>query len=358
MEGFAYGNARLRAMRSRLLSRDEITQMASAGSLGEFMNMLAKTPYRKSLEVALVHTGDLDSIFEALRRDFVATIGKISGYYEENEIRLIDLVLSAYDLHNLKTVLRGLSHNAARDEIERALLPAGETSDAVMAELLRASNAREAIDILATINHPYALPLIALRAEQPGAGLAEMEQALDRWHFHNVTHITKEEADGAELILADMRQAVDIANLLTVLRFVHSARERPAVKARLEGEDFDRLFPGTGALSKADLQRVYQSKNLKEAVGLLSESVYAQPLAEGLRAYEQSGRLSDIERALNRYRLNWQAWQIARDPLGIGVMIGFLALKTNEIDNIRRVARGIQLRLSPEISRAELEFAT
>jgi vacuolar-type H+-ATPase subunit C/Vma6 len=42
--------------------------------------------------------------------------------------------------------------------------------------------------------------------------------------------------------------------------------------------------------------------------------------------------------------------------LGIGVLLGFLALKTNEIGNIRWVAQGINMGLKAEAIRAELEF--
>jgi vacuolar-type H+-ATPase subunit C/Vma6 len=47
---------------------------------------------------------------------------------------------------------------------------------------------------------------------------------------------------------------------------------------------------------------------------------------------------------------------IAKDPLSIGVLLGYLALKTNEIGNIRWVARGINMGLRAEALKAEMEF--
>jgi len=84
---------------------------------------------------------------------------------------------------------------------------------------------------------------------------------------------------------------------------------------------------------------------------------YADLLGAGLQAFQQSGRLSSFERQLKHYRLNWMAGLIARDPLGIGVVIGYLALKTNEINNLRWIAQGIRHGLPTGTIRAEMEYA-
>jgi len=45
---------------------------------------------------------------------------------------------------------------------------------------------------------------------------------------------------------------------------------------------------------------------------------------------------------------------IRKDPLGIGVPLGFIALKINEIANLRWVARGVQVGLSPLEIKSEI----
>lgn len=357
MDGFEYGNARLRAMRSSLLTQEEILQMAGASSLTEFIGMLAKTPYRKTLEIALVQTGDLDSIYDAVRRNFSETAIKLRTFYTGKVGSLVQQVLLKYSLHNLKAILHGLSHHAEGAEIENALLPVGSTPESVLSQLLHAANPREAVDILATIGHPLAQPLLILRAEKPGADLADMEQALDSWYVLEVSRAAKQDPDGYNLILSALRQEMDIRNIMTVLRFVHSPSEQQMNKARVERNGFAGLFSAFGTISNDTLYQLYATKNMKQALALLMHTVYAQPLNEGLSRYEHAGRLSEIERSLRRYQLHWYTAQIARDPLGIGVVMGFLALKAAEVNNLRRIARGIQLKLDPDASRAELEFA-
>jgi vacuolar-type H+-ATPase subunit C/Vma6 len=81
-------------------------------------------------------------------------------------------------------------------------------------------------------------------------------------------------------------------------------------------------------------------------------------LRAGLASYVHSARLSDLEKQLNFYRLEWMSKQITNDPLGIGVMLGYLALKINEVTNIRWIAQGISLELQPDAIRAEMVFTS
>jgi vacuolar-type H+-ATPase subunit C/Vma6 len=67
--------------------------------------------------------------------------------------------------------------------------------------------------------------------------------------------------------------------------------------------------------------------------------------------------LSDFEKQLRRFRLRHIARLLPKDPLGIGVVLGYSALKINEVANIRRIAVGIRLRIRAEAIKADLEFA-
>jgi vacuolar-type H+-ATPase subunit C/Vma6 len=67
--------------------------------------------------------------------------------------------------------------------------------------------------------------------------------------------------------------------------------------------------------------------------------------------------LSEFEKQLRHSRLEWMSRLISKDPLGIGVVLGYLALKIAEVNNIRWIAQGINLGLKPSAIRAELEFA-
>ncbi len=356
MSGYDYGNARLRVMKSRLLSKRELETLAESGSLQGLIAALTMTAYRKPVETALARVGGLDCINEAIRIDLVSTLGHMRSFYNERPGEMVAIVLRTYDIYNLKAILRGLSKNASLREIQATLLPIGELRSDILMQLASASRPRGAIDKLASLGSPYAGPLIKLRAEQPGAELLNMEMALDRWHYLEACDFLRKEFLTDEILYFNLNLDIDLVNLLTALRFVHAPAERKQLRERFGTDRLDVQFFGPGRLPIALLVRVADQQTIEAAVGALAGTLYEKPLIEGLRGFARSGKLSEFERQLNRFRLNWASKLITKDPLGIGVVLGYLALKINEVRNLRWTAQGIHLGLKLDSILAEMEF--
>lgn len=355
MSGYDYGNARLRAMKSRLLSRAELESLAETGDSQALIAALSKTPYRQAVEMALVRTSGMDAVAEALHRDLITTLGRIRSFYGEHEQELVAVVLRPYDIHNLKTILRGVSQYAAPKEIIAALLPLGQLTEGILLELARAAGPREVIDLMAGMSLPMAQPLLNLRAEHPGAETPEMEIALMRWRFQEARQNLQMESDSVPILSAALDLEADLMNLLTVLRFADRRGEGEHAPKPSGKRDLPRLLVPAGRVQHDLLIRAAEENNLLAAIEKLAKTPYEAPLRTGLETYRRSGRLSDFERHLNRFHLHWMSQLIVRDPLGIGVLLGYLALKTNEVSNIRSIVQGIGLRLQPESIKLMLE---
>lgn len=357
MSGYDYGNARLRAMKSRLLSRPEVEALAQLGSVQALINALIKTVYRKAVEATLVRASGLDCIAKALNRDLVETLGNVHRFYGGRAGEMVAISLRAYDVHNLKTILRGLSKHATPDEITAGLLPVAELTPALLTRLARSPEPRAAIDLLASMRLPMAQPLLNLRVEQPGAGIFEMELSLDRWHHKKAYSYASSHPSATRFLVSALDVETDLVNLLTALRFAHAPAERQILLKRLGGDDLERLFVGPGRLSFEILGRAAGQDTVARAVEILAQTPYRVPLRTGLAVYGRSGRLSDLEKELRRFRLRWMAGLFIKDPLGIGVPLGYCAFKTSEVSNTRWIAHGINLGLEANAIVAELEFA-
>lgn len=356
MPGFEYGNARLRAMRSRLLSSRELEGLSQAKSLPAMISILATTAYRKPVEASLARTYGVEVIAEALRNDLITTLDKVRCFYSEQAGDTVALILRSYDIHNLKSILRGLAKHAPPGEILNTLLPVSELSHLLLSELTSAPGPRVAIDRLASMNLPIAQPLIQLRGEHPGADLPEMELALDRWYFQQaLVYIKENNLTDTPLDIA-IRMQADFTNLLTVLRFSHMPSERKLVRQQYGSETVGDLLVGPGFLSFDMLLQAAEQDNIEKAINTLPDTRYKALLQESLNNYLRSGRLSDFEKHFNRYRLKWMSGMIARDPLGVGVVLGYLALKINEVSNIRWIAQGISHGLETAVISNELEY--
>jgi len=356
MSGYDYGNARLRAMKSRLLPRRELDTLVETGSLQGLISALTKTAYRKPVEAALARTSGMVCVAEALRHDLVDTLGKVRKFFDGQVGEMVAILLRIYDIHNLKTIFRGLSKQAMTGEVLSTLLPIGELKDDVLSELASVPSPRAAIDMLVSLGLPFARPLLKLRAEHPGAGVPEMELALDQWFFKQTYAYLQGIHHTGNVLYSAMNLEADLINLLTILRFAHAPGERKFLNEWFHTDKLDHLFVGPGNLSFVSLSHAGNQITVNAAVETLGKTQYEAPLKTGVRAYTHSVLLSDIEKQLKRFRLAWMSKQIDKDPLGIGVLLGYQALKVNEVSNIRWIAQGINLGLKPEAIRKELEY--
>jgi len=357
ISGYEYGNARVRAMKSRLLTRRELEALSECDSLQSLIAALINTDYREALQASLVRTSGMAAIIETLRQNLVHTLGKVCSFYTGNEQELISIILRNFDVNNLKSILRNLSKGMPPEEIETLLFPVGMLTEGALAELAHALEPRVAIDLIASMGLSIAQPLLKLRAERPGADITEMELALDRWYFEGTQRDIEKLPGATDFLRLFLGLEADLTNLLTVMRFVHAPEEHKNLRQQIDTYDIRNLFIGPGRLPFKLLNRALDQNTLESMIEALPTAEYGRPLRAGLTDYLQSGRLSDIERQLRLFRLRRIAGLLAKDPLGIGVVLGYTALKTNEVANIRRVALGLRLRLSPEAIKADLEFS-
>ena len=82
MSGFDYGNARLRAMKSRLIHRSELNALAESGNLQGLIAALNKTSYSRAVETALARFTGMACIGECLRDELISSLGKLLRFYE------------------------------------------------------------------------------------------------------------------------------------------------------------------------------------------------------------------------------------------------------------------------------------
>ncbi len=343
-------------MKSRLLTWREFEALIDVDNVHALIAALTKTAYRKPVELALARTSGMECIAEALRNDLISKLGGIPRFYDGQAREMVAVVYRTYDIHNIKAILRGLEKNISAGEILASLLPIGQLEYSILAELARAPGPRACADLLASMGYSLAQPLLKLRVERPGVETDEMELALDQWHFDKAFQAIRESNRNGRVLYSALQLEADQINLLSILRLAHAPAERKYVREWLDTKQLKRLFVGPGRLSFSLLAQAGDQDNVESAVEILAGSPYEKPLRKGLGAYAESARLSDLEKQLTRFRLKWMSGQITRDPLGIGVVLGYLALKVNEVNNIRWIAQATSLGMKGEAIRAEMVF--
>lgn len=348
--GYNYGNARLRARKGRLLDRDALLALLQSGDLSGLCRALADTVYREAVESALLQASGLPCLRHALEQHLVARSAEIRSFYRGEPGRLVDLLFTRYDVDNVRAVLRGLAAQRPPAEIRDSTMPIGDLRPSDLQALARLSNPLEAVDLLATWQLPLARPLLAQRAAT--SSVPALELALERWYVARRREAAPDNRSWQEATSF----AVDAANVLTALRLAGRPQALALLREQLaaSGEAHEHLFLEGGRLSTSRLLEASGASTVAAAVTSLAVAPYEALLAEGLEVYERSDRISAFERAFRREHLRRASALFMRDPLGIGVVIGYLALKTNEVTNLRTIGHWLYLEERPEEIQKEM----
>ena len=154
---YGYANARIRGMKSRLLDRKTMDELAAKPDVNALIAELEKTPYREDIADASTRYGGIKCVEYALRRNYTRTFRKImrivKGEPAETYVRIF---LDRWDIQNVKTILRGKSFHIPQDEVFECLVPAGDLDDVTLGEMIKQPDVKAVIDLLATWHVPYA----------------------------------------------------------------------------------------------------------------------------------------------------------------------------------------------------------
>jgi len=356
--GYGYGNARLRAMRSRLLSKADYEALLTRTSIDEVITALAETGYQTDIETALLRVGGVDCIFEALRANLTRTLCKIKSFFAGPPQTLIEILLRHWDRHNLLTILRGQQQEISAERVLAAVVPVGLLDQVSLRELTRQPGLRATLDLMTTWRLPYAQPLRQVRARTGTVPeLAQLEMALNRFHYASLFKALTQ-GNGNHAILLDLlKTEVDLVNLRTALRLVRMPEITHLVDQRFHAPDIRPLLiePG-GYLAPQRLARlVAETEGVEMLVRHLADHRYRAALEAGWQRYQAAGQdMARLERALERWHIHQKMAMFQGPPLGIAIAIGYLSSKEQEVANLRLIAQAVALNLARDPIRQDL----
>lgn len=205
MSDYGYLNARVRAMKTRLLGRSALEALSATQSTAEFSAGLLSTTYKPDLEWGRLRYPGVAGLDEGLRRHVVLTVGKVAALAASNReaAALLRILVARWDVHNLRTLLRGQHISAPPSEIRESLLPVGELDEAQLEELSAQPSLKAALDLLVIWGNPYARPLLTAYPDYAKIhDLRRLELQLDQFHYHYLLASTRHRLPGAYLISA------------------------------------------------------------------------------------------------------------------------------------------------------------
>ncbi len=348
--GYGYGNARLRAMRSQLLTQADYRALLARANFEELITALADTPYQPEIEAVLVRMEGVRTLFEALRANLSRTLGQLRGFFEGQPLTLVNLLLRRWDRHNLLSILRGQSQEIPADLILATLVPVGQLDEVSLRELARQPTLRAAIDLMITWQLPYARVLreVQLRGD-PMSAFDQLEMTLNRYHYASLWAELGAANGNAAIVLEHLRTEVDLINISTTLRLARIPGVTILVGQRFNTPDVrSLLIEGRGHVPVQQLaELVAAGQGVEDIILGLSETRYGPALAAGWQRYQAGeASLTVLERELERWQAGQTAAMFSRNPLSIAIPLGYIGCKEIEVANLRLIAQTIDLGLA------------
>jgi V/A-type H+-transporting ATPase subunit C len=344
---FDYGNTRLRARLSNLLSFDRLVSFTDYTSIDSFLSSLIKTQYKESIETALTFAHGYACLSQAMRMELAQISEDLARFYQDEEARLVSLIFMRDDLLNLKTIVRGQIHEIPTDEIEDSFLALGSISLVYLKELAKAKNLNDMVNKMVVYQLPAAQMLLALRPSKKKLTSADVELALEKWFFQQVQDALKGNSESLALLREFYAIEADTINLNTALWAVRSP-------ARFEDEPVEKYMFAEGNLPLRRMIKLAKADSVEDAVRSLFATKYGTYLKKGLACYADTHYLSEFENQMRMYLINWLSKLPKLFPLGIGVPLGYYARKRTEIYNLRWIGKGIESGFEPAYIRENL----
>lgn len=344
-----YVNARVRSMNSRLLARDELDRLMHKPDIDAVISELERSPYRKEIEKASVQYSGIHCIENALRADLAGTSQKILRMVRDEPFeKYVRISLNKWDVQNIKTVLRGKNIHVPVGEILECVVPAGELDEATFVELGKQPDVRSVIDLLATWEVEYAMPLTRNYEKfKKKRDLAVLEYALDKFYYHRVLAILKGRSHDEAIVRDLVKTEIDITNIKSMLRMI-----RDGVSPE-DGKSI--LIEGGNSFTAAMLLDLIGKGSIEGAISALATTPYSF-IGDLPVTRAGSGNISGYEKELDRFLIRKGISVFRTDPLSIAVVIGYLWAKNNEITNIRIISRCLNAFVPDEEIREEVLY--
>jgi V/A-type H+-transporting ATPase subunit C len=337
MAGCDYANARLRAMKGRLLGPKGVLDLLAQPDLPARLESLKRSDYGAGLAAHLAREPDpLRAAERGLGRRLVEDLVAIDRFLGGEAARgLFRAVLAFEDGRNLKTVLRGITRGEPPDRIFLLVAPTPELDDGALGELARQKDVKAVLDLLTTWRSPYAPALEqAFESFRVQRDLFLLEVALDQRLFADALQAARGDGEDGRMLLGFLETWIDLANAATLLK-------------RADGGRSAELFiPGGRLVTRKRFQQLAElpESALRDALARLGRlHLELQLAAMGERADPFT-----VDQRLQRALRQAMQREARVHPLSLAVPLSFVLERRAEVQRIRLVLRGAEFGLPGE----------
>jgi V/A-type H+-transporting ATPase subunit C len=321
MRHFAYFNARVYALRGKLLPKETYPKFLQM-EIPEIARSLGESEYKLEIELLGKRYRGVDLVEYSLNQNLANTFhGLIEKAQGELQKLLMDY-MRFYDLENITTVLRGKLSGISEEEMREALIPAGALTEAKLEKLIVASE-DDTLELLRKMGYEDAVGWISDRP------LPEVEDLLIRSYYSTLLEKTSGGGRNMKMLNHFIRIDIDFVNLINFLRLLRD-KEAPT-------KVMEYMIPGGEALPHKKLKELAEM-DMDEVMDRVEALSYFREHAGALEGAKDS--LTALEAVILKFQLDHAVREARQNPLSILVVLSYVLAKRAEVANIRNIVRG------------------
>lgn len=340
-----YVNARVQSRRAALFDEEDYRKLMRM-SPSEIARFMEETEYETEINALGARHSGVDLIEYALNRNIAKHFDDLLAWAEGELYELIANYLRKFDAWNIKTVIRGIYSDADRETIEADLIRAGELTERELDRLVESQSIENVVAALSGTIFGEPLADAYEEYEQTDV-LVPLENAVDRTYYEHllddVGRVSGERDDPITRYVEFLRAEIDFRNVRNALRLARTGTDLDPAEFYIDGGD---LF------TESELSRLVTDR--EELLARIEESKYGDRLDEALAELQDAESLIGFEHAIDAALLEYADRLANRYPMTIVAVLSYVLAKERERENVRAIARGREVGLSPEEITEEL----
>ena len=288
----AHINARVRGMKSDLLSSAQLDAMIDKADPSAMADTLLTSPYEVEMAEALTRYAGADAVEDAASRNLVNTFAKLRLVSRGKLQDPARIFVSRWDLAAAKSLLRRVHHGIDAHAAQDSLLPGPSMPVAVQEELANHNSMEALVRGLAAWNSKLCHCLLAaLPNYQQNNDLSALEEVLDRNYFSGTVKELRETRDPhSKLLTSILRLEIDRINLRNVLM--------PRAGGQAPEEVTGCLLHG-GSIPMSTLSEMAAASTPEPILEMLGRTRYAPLFEDGIEIRKAACRFSNAVSSWN-----------------------------------------------------------
>ncbi len=312
---YGYSNARVKAMKGALLKGTIQDELIRVGSVEAMIELLQKTDYKQDLADAALNYDGSAIISAAASQNFARVVRRLVKVTPAEDRKALRALLIRWDLINLKTLLHAKKLDRGYDEVRHLLYNVGGLRESDFKKILKSDEET----ILRELRRS-AIGDAFEGIKVQGNMFTYIESDIDSKIYKRIDNVLAK-VGGREIgyIRDILRKEIDARNIMIIERLKKHNREIDLIEG--------------GTLSSALVGHCKDAKDIQQVANLVRHKFHKLDVPA-------EATITDLEIALDRSVANMKKYAFGKEVLSLGVIIGFLLLKEEEINNLRKIAKG------------------